>query len=123
MHDDRGEFVYVVVENKLPDGTPVANLRKRPIELGPADGNTQCVAKGLEPDETVVIGGANKVNPLMLVDENGVCIANPQMPALPTKPVFDQAALDLEEAAPAAPAKADGKDAKKAAKPNGGADK
>ena len=112
--------------------SPIANLRKRPIELGPADGNTQCVAKGLEPDETVVIGGANKVNPLMLVDENGVCAANPQMPALPVKPVFDQKALELEEAAaapaapqgaPAAPAKADGKDAKRAAKPNGGADK
>ncbi|MCR5358801.1 MAG: efflux RND transporter periplasmic adaptor subunit [Thermoguttaceae bacterium] len=132
MHDDRGEFVYVVAENKLPDGTPVANIRKRPIELGPADGNTQCVAKGLEPDETVVIGGVNKVNPLMIVDEKGVCIANPQMPALPIKPVFDQKTLELEEAAaapaapqgaPAAPAKADGKDAKKAAKPNGGADK
>ncbi len=122
MHDDRGEFVYVVVENKLPDGTPVSNLRKRPIVLGPADGNTQCVAKGLEPDEIVVIGGSNKVNPLMLVDEKGACAANPQMPALPIVPLFDQQALVVEEAAAqaaqAAP-QADPKAAQKAAQKAG----
>ncbi|MBR5416371.1 MAG: efflux RND transporter periplasmic adaptor subunit [Thermoguttaceae bacterium] len=132
MHDDRGEFVYVVVENKLPDGTPVANLRKRQIIIGPADGNTQCVVKGLEPGEIVVIGGSNKVNPLMIVDENGACAANPQMPALPVMPVFDQETLIVEEqaaeqAAAAAPAPAQDagqkapKGAGKAAKPNGGA--
>ena len=128
MHDDRGEFVYVVVENKLPDGTAVANIRKRPIELGPADGNTQCVAKGLELDEVVVIGGMNKVNPLMIVDEKGVCIANPQMPALPVKPIYDQQALEVEEAAAAQAAAQAAPEAKEkggteAAKPNGGADK
>ena len=137
MHDDRGEFVYVVVENKRPDGSTVQNIRKRQIQLGPADGNTQCVAKGLDLDEVVVIGGTNKVNPLMLVDENGVCIANPQMPALPIKTVYNQEELDIEEAqtppagppaagkGPAAPqgapAKPEGKDAKNAADPNGGA--
>lgn len=117
MHDDRGEFVYVTFENKLPDGSTSTNLRKRQIVLGLADGNTQCVTKGLEPGEVVVTGGSNKINPLMLVDEKGVSIVNPQVPALPIKPVFNQEALVVEEnAVKAAPADNKGATDKKAAK-------
>ena len=122
MHDDRGEFVYVTVTGQMPDGSPVTNLRTRRIELGPASGNTQCVAKGLEPGETVVIGGTNKINPLMIVNEKGECIANPQMPALPVKPVYNQESL-LDEETAAAQAAAQAQQAAPAAAPNAGAKK
>ena len=122
MHDDRGEFVYVAVENPMPDGSKVTNLRTRRIELGPANGNTQCIAKGLEPGETVVVGGTNKVNPLMIVNEKGECIANPQMPALPIKPVYNQESLPGEEAA-AAEAAAQAQQAAAGAAPNADAKK
>lgn len=73
LHDKSGEFVYVVGENNM--------LEKRTIELGPANGNTQCVVKGLSVGEVVLIGGTNKV-----------------IPGMPINPIFDQETLkQLEE--------------------------
>ena len=64
LHDKTGEFVYVLGKDNMTE--------KRPIELGAAMGNTQCVEKGLDVGETVLIGGTNKI-----------------MPGMPVEPVFE----------------------------------
>jgi membrane fusion protein, multidrug efflux system len=48
-----GTFVYVI----KPDDT----VSVRPVKLGPADGERVAVASGLEPGESVVVDGADKL--------------------------------------------------------------
>jgi membrane fusion protein, multidrug efflux system len=48
-----GSFVYVVEEDQT--------VSVRPLALGPAEGESVAVLKGLQPDERVVVDGADKL--------------------------------------------------------------
>ena len=121
--------VYTVVEKKGENGEPNYYVHKKPIKLGPAVGNTQCIESGLEPGDVIVIGGVNKINPMMLVDEEGKSVINPETPPLQIKPVYNQEELDIELGSAASPAgppagvKGTPKNTAPAEKPNGGPSK
>jgi len=79
IQDQSTNFVYVVdAQNKV---------QARPIVRGPQQGPLRVVSGGLKPDEWVIVNGAQRVRPGVIVDPQKI-----EMLSLVTTP--DQAALD-----------------------------